>query len=356
MVVSGGKIALIVLLVGAAMTVAHFAVISSSKNSLSQVEIPMTVVDAFNKFIVKYNKRYSAATDKQYRMKIFYRNYMIINEHNQDHHKTYSMEINHFADLDNEEFQAFVSTQPKNKLTNEVAENLPIEKHEKSGLSQSANFDYRNLLQQQSITTSNGCNDNYAWISAVNMNSNYYISRGSSIQYSFSPQTYIDCSANFFNQGCNGGSYINSYTYSMTWGIDTLSNYPYYGAQRPCRAITGYFKNTGIYQVASLSNSDLMNKLAAKNIISAGIDISGARFYSGGVFTGPCTTTVNQGVLLIGAGLDPASGLTYWLLMNTWGTFWGENGFMRIARFSVDGSRSYSSCGLNMYAAYPTFY
>lgn len=316
--------------------------------------VPLYVVEAFNKFLQRYNKSYERPTEKAYRLKIFFKNLLSIELHNKNQDKTYTMAVNHFADLSNEEFESFISIRGSTNPTSSV-QGLPVERQQQAGLAQQANFDWRNYLQQQSITTSTGCNDNYAWVSAVNMNANYYIRRGSSNLYSFSPQTYIDCSANFGNQGCNGGYSLNSFRYSLNWGIDTLSDYPYYGVQRPCRASTGYFKNSNIYQVASLSNTDLYNKLSAKNVISAAIDISGAKFYSGGVFTGPCTTSVNQGVLLVGAGSDVASGLAYWLIMNTWGSFWGESGYMRIARFNVDGSQSYSSCGLNMFAVFPTF-
>lgn len=134
-----------------------------------------------------------------------------------------------------------------------------------------------------------------------------------------------------------------------------MNDYPYYGVQRPCRVVTGQFVNRAVYNVQQLSNTGLYYSLSNKNVISALMDISGAQFYTGGIFTGPCSTSVNHNLLIVGAGTDTFSGVDYWLLMNTWGTQWGEGGFMRIARFKVDGNPTYSSCGLNMYATYPTF-
>jgi len=324
--------------------------------SLGQVAIPLEVTEAFNTWTTKYRKTYSSPADKNFRLQVFYKNYLSIKAHNSNYKKTYTQGLNQFADITPQEFASKLSGDSESTRSSSLVNGMAAPETEKpKSLQQQANFDWRNYLQQTSISGSTSCNDNYAWVGAVVQNADYYISMNSPINYSFSPQTYIDCSGNFGNYGCNGGWAVNCFSYSQQWGVDTTSNYPYYGYQRPCRATTGYFKNSNIYKVASLSNTDLYNKLASKKVISAAIDISNAQFYTGGVFTGPCTTNVNQGVVLVGAGIDPASSTPYWLILNTWGSMWGEGGYMRIARFTVDGNQNYSSCGLNMFASYPTF-
>ncbi len=64
--------------------------------------------------------------------------------------------------------------------------------------------------------------------------------------------------------------------------------------------------------------------------------------YRGGVFTGPSCTTVNHAVIL--TGWDDTGG--YWYMKNSWGTGWGESGYMRI-QYGV------SQIGYN--AAYVTY-
>lgn len=307
---------------------------------------------AFSEWATEYSRNYQTPEEKNYRFKIFSENLMTIRRH-QLTKSSYTVGLNSFADLSTEEFKAKISGPFTRESLLQVhgaqTFNIP------DSLGQVPTIDWRRYLQQQSISTSRNCNSNYAWISAVNMNANYYIKHSVPSQYSFSPQTYIDCSANFGNSGCNGGNPMNSYSYSQNWGIDTMQNYPYYDRQGPCTSSTGFFKNSGVYKVSSLSNTELYKALAARNVITVLIDISGAQFYTGGVFTGPCTTTVNHALLLVGAGIDKDSGNTYWSVLNTWGSSWGELGYMRIKRFTIDGSQTYSSCGLNMYAHFPTF-
>ena len=36
-------------------------------------------------------------------------------------------------------------------------------------------------------------------------------------------------------------------------------------------------------------------------------------------------------IQVVGYGTDPATGLDYWLIKNSWGNWWGENGYIRSA-------------------------
>jgi hypothetical protein len=47
--------------------------------------------------------------------------------------------------------------------------------------------------------------------------------------------------------------------------------------------------------------------------------------YAGGIFNGPCLLMKNNhGVAAIGYGPD------YWLIRNSWGSEWGEGGYIRV--------------------------
>jgi cathepsin L len=65
--------------------------------------------------------------------------------------------------------------------------------------------------------------------------------------------------------------------------------------------------------------------------VQIGID-QGLLDYKGGVYNGSCGKIINHGCLLVGYGTDPVSKLDFWLIRMSWGTKWGENGFLRLFR------------------------
>jgi C1A family cysteine protease len=69
--------------------------------------------------------------------------------------------------------------------------------------------------------------------------------------------------------------------------------------------------------------------------------------YKSGVLTGRCGERLDHGVLLVGYGTDSDSGLDYWKVKNSWGTSWGESGYIRIERSDAD------LCGVLMAPSYP---
>ncbi|KDP23192.1 hypothetical protein JCGZ_00325 [Jatropha curcas] len=77
---------------------------------------------------------------------------------------------------------------------------------------------------------------------------------------------------------------------------------------------------------------------------------SAFQFYSGGVFTGDCGTELDHGVTAVGYGTS-SDGTKYWLVKNSWGTSWGENGYIRMER-DIDASEGL--CGIAMEPSYPT--
>ncbi len=81
----------------------------------------------------------------------------------------------------------------------------------------------------------------------------------------------------------------------------------------------------------------MMAEIYARGPISCGIDASAIETYSGGVFwQSPGPYSIDHIVALVGygEGYSEAAGkvIPYWNLRNSWGTPWGESGYMRIAR------------------------
>lgn len=68
-----------------------------------------------------------------------------------------------------------------------------------------------------------------------------------------------------------------------------------------------------------------------------------------GVFTGECGTALDHGVVAVGYGTE--NGVDYWLVRNSWGSNWGESGYIKIERNVADAYTG--KCGIAMEASYP---
>lgn len=72
------------------------------------------------------------------------------------------------------------------------------------------------------------------------------------------------------------------------------------------------------------------------------------QLYHGGVLTKNCGTRLDHGVLVVGYGSD--SGLSYWKVKNSWGTSFGEQGYIRLERTPAKRA---GECGINSEPSYP---
>ncbi|KAJ9516951.1 hypothetical protein QJQ45_027405, partial [Haematococcus lacustris] len=158
------------------------------------------------------------------------------------------------------------------------------------------------------------------------------------------------------DMGCSGGLMDYAYEYVIAnGGIDTEEDYMYWSSwgmsfwtcnrkkesRRTAVTIDGY-------EDVPTDEGSLL-KAASKQPISVGICASSAmQFYSGGVIDS-CCDELNHGVLVVGYGNDEKTGAPYWLIKNSWGGAWGEQGFFRLKRDVGETGL----CGIATAASYP---
>ena len=129
-----------------------------------------------------------------------------------------------------------------------------------------------------------------------------------------------------------------AFTYVKSKGITTEKAYPYTAVDGSCSVSGGAFKVGGYVDVKAGDVTQLAAAVAGRPV-SIAVDANNWQLYSSGVFS-DCSTSLDHGVLLVGYTADA------WIVKNSWGSSWGEKGYIRLARGNT--------CGLANSASYPT--
>jgi len=102
--------------------------------------------------------------------------------------------------------------------------------------------------------------------------------------------------------------------------------------------------------VTANSPTALVEAIAAGPVsVAVNAGSLGFQFYRGGILKRFCGTSLDHGVVAVGYGSE--NGSDYYLVRNSWGAGWGENGYIRIARDMTKDSAGV--CGIQMMASYP---
>ena len=186
---------------------------------------------------------------------------------------------------------------------------------------------------------------------------------------SLSEQQLVDCD-NFIHggsdSGCNGGLMENALNWVTKYGgLCTEQVYPYVSGttttagkcQQTCSKVDGTTVKS-VVSVTSNSDNAMMTALTI-NPVSVAIeaDQSAFQLYKSGVFTGSCGDNLDHGVLLVGYGSTSSS--DYYILKNSWGSSWGEQGYILLGKGNnpVTGkpyNGGAGQCGVLSDGVYPT--
>lgn len=188
----------------------------------------------------------------------------------------------------------------------------------------------------------------------------YFIKTGNLV--SFSEQQLVDCDTirnGGRDQGCNGGLMDNAFTWiGKNGGLCLEADYPYVSGNTQtagtCTKKCSVHEGSSVSRYVDVSPSDDAQMMAALNqqpvAIAIEADQREFQLYKSGVFSGTCGTTLDHGVLAVGYGTE--NGEDYYLVKNSWGTSWGSDGYIKLARGSKFNGGD-GQCGMLLSASYP---
>jgi cathepsin L len=166
---------------------------------------------------------------------------------------------------------------------------------------------------------------------------------------SLSEQQLVDCSNQEGNQGCGGGWMDQAFQSVIRMGgIMSEADYKYSAQDGTCKfdASKVVCKLSG-YQDIEKNEESLQEAVATVGPISIALDATGFFLYKSGIFDDDnCQQNApDHAILVVGYGAEGAK--DFWTVKNSWGTTWGEAGYIRLHR------NANNLCGLANYATYP---
>lgn len=296
-----------------------------------------------------HKKVYATKSEETARRGIWASNLAFVNEHNADPTQTFKVEMNKFADLTAFEFAEKYLGVKFNAVnsTKSFASSTFIPR---ANVALPDSVDWRTSGIVTGVKDQGQCGSCWSFSATGSLEGQHARKTGSLV--SLSEQNLVDCSGSYGNDGCNGGLMDQAFQYiQANNGIDTEASYPYTATDGTCKFNAANVGATcaGFTDVTSGSESDLQNAVATVGPISVAIDASRSSFqlYSSGVYNEKkCSSTqLDHGVLAVGYG---TSGSTpYWIVKNSWGTSWGQQGYIWMSR------NANNQCGIATAASYP---
>ena len=188
-----------------------------------------------------------------------------------------------------------------------------------------------------------------------------------------SPSPYYLLSCDELDSGCNTGNMATAYAWIQTQpqGLLSVEEYPTTGGQ--CAAALGESEEApkktpgvtidGFCEIPPLRGAETVHAMLRalkQQPIAVGMNVKPLQLYGGGLVqmedcppaSSDQIAAINHAAVVVGWGVDEESNKPYWLVKNSYGQDWGENGYARL-EMSFDPATNYGVCGFFSEQNYP---
>jgi cathepsin L len=299
---------------------------------------------AFEQWVQENGKVYSE-DEVLYRFRIFKQNSDFVDQFNSEGH-TFTVGLNRFADLTNTEFLERQTGLLRPLV--QVADGEHIYEFDQTQALPTS-IDWRTKGVVSRVKNQGSCGSCWSFSTTGAVEGAWAMNH---TLVALSEQNLMDCSRAYGNNGCNGGLMDNAFRYIIAnGGIDTEASYPYQQTTSYVCKYNAANKGASIrsYQTILQGSESALQSAVASRPVSVAMDASQYSFqlYTGGYYYEPkcSSTSLNHGVLAVGYG-GGTSG-DYWIVKNSWGIGWGDQGYVYMAR------NKSNNCGIATAASFP---
>lgn len=290
--------------------------------------------EEWKNFQIKYGKAYRSAEEPT-RRAIWEKTLRTVQKHNEEASKgihSYFMGENEFSDMTFEEFK-----QQKLGYLKPQLELNPVY-HESSSRRKSDFVDLRARGLVTPVKDQGSCGSCWAFASVAALEGAWANNGNALVE--LSEQQLVDCAK--ANQGCKGGWMNPTYEYIRdNGGIQTRSSYPYTNSNGTCKSNGAH--NVAYIKGTAFKNIPAKNEDALQTAIEDGYPVSIAVYadenfmkYKSGLYTRANTffdnlLNLNHAVVIVGYDFTSSDKKQqYYIVKNSWGTSWGEDGYIRL--------------------------
>ncbi|CAL1394136.1 unnamed protein product [Linum trigynum] len=327
------------------LLVSIICVASSQVSMASGHDSPKDMEARYGRWLSKHGRKYRSKAEYKHRFQIYQSNVHFIN-HINSQNLSFQLTDNKFADLTNDEFKSTylglrrpLETAHQRLQAECSCGHLPAE------------VDWRKKGAVTKVKDQGPCGSCWAFSAVAAVEGFHQIQTGELL--TLSEQELVDCDVDGEDEGCGGGFMETAFEFiAQIGGLTTEKNYPYKGRDGDCdeKKLKDHLAKISGYEIVSRNNETALQAAVAKQPVSVAIDAGSYEFqlYSKGILTGSCGSDLNHGVAAVGYAVE--KGTKYWIVKNSWGANWGEDGYIRMER---DVKEKGGKCGIAMLASFP---